>query len=164
MRLARAHFELDRLGLRVELADARIWLEAQARRRSAAGRFDAVLEDVFIGRGDAVHKPDWIPEPAHRQAAALLARGGLFVSNTLDEHARVAAAMRERFARVAEIQVVDYDNRVLVAGEAELSGAALRRAVAGSPILRESLSVLSFRTRSGAGGGVSTSDRPAPAR
>jgi spermidine synthase len=156
VRLARAHFDLDRLGLRVELADARTWLESQARAGARAGRFDAVLEDVFIGRGDAVRKPDWIPEPAHAQAAGLLARGGVFVSNTLDEHGRVAAAMRERFASVAEIQVVDYDNRVLVAGDAALTGAALRRVVAASPILRESLPLLSFRTRGGAAGGAST--------
>lgn len=147
VRLARAHFELDRLGLQVELADAREWLAAQARAGARAGRFDAVLEDVFIGRGDAVHKPDWIPDPAHVQAAALLERGGLFVSNTLDEHARVAAGLRESFPSLVEIQVVDYDNRVLVAGGAGLTGTALRRAVAASPILRESLPILSFRTR-----------------
>ncbi len=164
VRLARAHFDLDRLGLRIELADARAWLEAQSRAGARAVRFDAVLEDVFIGRGDAVHKPDWIPEPAHRHAAALLARGGVFVSNTLDEHGRVTAAMRERFASVAEIQVVDYDNRILVGGDAALSGSALRRVVASSPILRESLPVLSFRTRIGAAGAASTSARPAPGR
>lgn len=157
VRLARAHFELDRLGLRVELADAREWLATAARvGRGGNERFDAVLEDVFIGRGDAVHKPDWIPTPAHEQAAALLAPGGLFVSNTLDEHRRVAAAMRGRFESVAEIQVVDYDNRVLVGGGAALTGAALRRVVADSPILRESLSILSFRTR----GKPATAARP----
>ncbi len=150
VRLARTHFELDRLGLQVELADAREWLAEQARAGARAGRFDAVLEDVFIGRGDAVHKPDWIPDPAHVQAAALLERGGLFVSNTLDEHARVAAGLRESFPSLVEIQVVDYDNRVLVAGGAGLTGTALRRAVAGSPILRESLPILSFRTRASA--------------
>lgn len=145
VRLARRHFELDGLGLRVEEADARVWLERAVTR---AERFDAILEDVFIGLGDAVHKPAWIPEPAHRHAASLLARGGLLVSNTLDEHARVASGMRERFERVVEIGVEDYDNRVLVAGPGELSGLALRRAVAESPVLRESLGLLTFRSRS----------------
>ncbi len=155
VRLARQHFELDRLGLRVEEADARVWLERAAQR---AERFDAILEDVFIGRGDAVHKPDWIPEPAHRHAAALLARGGVLVSNTLDEHARVAAAMRGRFERVVEIAVEDYDNRVLVAGPAPLSGIALRRAVAASPVLRGSLELLTFKSRAReAGKGASRS-------
>ena len=147
VRLARAHFELDRLGLRVELADAREWLAGQMRAGARAGRFDAVLEDVFIGRGDAVCKPDWIPQPAHVQATALLAQGGVFVSNTLDEHARVAAGLRASFANLVEIQVVDYDNRVLVAGGDGLTGTSLRRAVAQSPILRGSLPILSFRTR-----------------
>lgn len=164
VRLARAHFELDRLGLRIELADAREWLAGQSRAGARAERFDAVLEDVFIGRGDAVHKPDWIPAPAHAQAAALLARGGVFVSNTLDEHVRVAAAMRERFASVAEIQVADYDNRVLVGGDAALTGSALRRVVAASPILRESLPLLSFRTRRNAAGRAQTASRAPAAR
>ena len=146
VRLARAQLDLDRLGLRVELADARAWLASAVHRGE---RFDAILEDVFMGRGDAVHKPDWIPEPAHRHAIALLTRGGLLVSNTLDEHARVAVGMRASFASVVEIQVVDYDNRVLVGGPEGLLGTALRQAVAASPILRESLPILAFRTRSG---------------
>lgn len=145
LRLARAHFELDALGLELEQADARAWLERAVR---CPERFDAILEDVFIGRGDAVHKPDWIPDPAHRQARRLLARGGLLVSNTLDEHARVARAMAEDFARVVEIRVEDYDNRVLVGGGEALSATALRAAVAASPILGGSLPVLAFRTRS----------------
>lgn len=156
VRLARAHFELDALGLRVELADAREWLAAQVRPTARGGararRFDAVLEDVFIGRGDAVHKPDWIPEPAHVHATQLLEPGGVFVSNTLDEHVRVAAGLQASFAQLVEIQVLDYDNRVLVAGGEGLTGAALRRAVAASPILRESLPILSFRTRASASG------------
>lgn len=153
VRLARRHFELDRLGLLVEEADARVWLEGAVARRE---RFDAILEDVFIGQGDDVHKPDWIPQPAHAQAAKLLAPGGIFVSNTLDEHGRVAAFLSERFPQLVEIQVEDYDNRVLVAGPAELSATGLRRAVAASPVLRESLGVLRFRTR--------TNSRSAPRR
>ncbi|MEZ4334032.1 MAG: fused MFS/spermidine synthase [Myxococcota bacterium] len=146
VQLARTHFELDALGLEVVQADARAWLERAVERPE---RFDAILEDVFIGRGDAVHKPDWIPDPAHLHARRLLARGGLLVSNTLDEHARVARALAQGFAQVVEIQVEDYDNRVLVGGGEALSAGALRTAVAASPILRESLPVLSFRTRTG---------------
>jgi len=146
VRVAREALALDELGLRIEIADARAWLAAAVGR---AERYDAILEDVFIGRGDAVHKPDWIPEPAHRQATALLARGGVLASNTLDEHGRVAAALCDAFAGVVEILVEDYDNRVLVGGGEGLTATALRQAVAASPILRESLDVLSFRTRAG---------------
>ncbi len=141
VRLARAHLELDALDLRVEVADALGWLEV------AEGRFDAILEDVFIGHGDDVHKPDWIPEPAHRLARARLARGGVLVSNTLDEHARIARAMRQAFEGVASIEIADYDNRVLVAGGSGLTGAALRRCVAGSRVLAGSLPILRFRSR-----------------
>jgi spermidine synthase len=149
VRLAREHFELDRLDVRVELMDARVWLEEQVTRPASerGPRFDAILEDVFIGEGDDVHKPDWIPEPAHRHARTLLAPGGVLVSNTLDEHARVARAMREGFGSVVSIEVEDYDNRVLVAGRAGLSGAALRECVARSSVLAPSLPILRFRTR-----------------
>lgn len=156
VRLARQHFDLDALGLSIEQADARVWLERAVGR---AERYDAILEDVFVGRGDAVHKPDWIPEPAHRQAKALLVRGGLLVSNTLDEHARVAAVLREEFSSLVEIQVEDYDNRVLVAGGEGLTGLALRQAVLASEVLRGSQDVLSFRTR-----GAGVSSRRAPPR
>ncbi len=151
VRLARAHLDLDDLDVRVEIADALEWLQAEATRRSAGSRtkrpFDIILEDVFLGRGDAVHKPDWIPDPGHRLARTRLARGGLLVSNTLDEQARVARAMRAAFPAVVSIETEDYDNRVLVAGGKDLTGLALRRRVAESPILRGSLPILSFRTQ-----------------
>ncbi len=141
VRLARAHLELDRLDVRVEIADALAWL------KTAKGRFDVILEDIFIGHGDDVHKPDWIPEPGHRLARARLAKGGVFVSNTLDEYAEVAREMRTACPALVTIETEDYDNRVLVAGSRGLAGAALRRRVADSPILAESLGILSFRTQ-----------------
>lgn len=151
VRLARAHFDLDELEVRVEIADALEWLRAEVAARNTGGRterrFDVILEDVFLGRGDEVHKPDWIPDPGHRLARKCLAPGGLLVSNTLDEAPRVARAMRAAFSSLVSIGTEDYDNRVLVAGGKGLSGSALRRKVAESPILRGSLPILSFRTR-----------------
>ncbi|MCR9096567.1 MAG: fused MFS/spermidine synthase [bacterium] len=144
VRLARRHLDLDEIGLRVEVADARTWVEAESER---APRYDAILEDVFVGSGDDVHKPDWIPEPMHAQAFGMLAPGGVFVSNTLDEHARVAKSMRAHFEGLVAIETEDYDNRVLAAGGPGLSGAALRERVAASDVLAPSLEVLSFRTR-----------------
>ncbi len=140
VRLARAHFELDALDVQVEIADALDWL------KSARGVYDAIFEDVFIGEGDDVHKPEWIPEPAHPLAWKRLAAGGIFVSNTLDEHARVARAMREVFSSVVSIQIEDYDNRVLVGAGDGLGARALRERVAVDPILAESLPMLSFRS------------------
>lgn len=150
VRLARAHFDLDTLDVQVEIADAREWL-AKSGARKGLGRFDVILEDVFIGNGDDVHKPDWIPDPAHRQARKLLAAGGVMVSNTLDEHGRVAQAMGEAFPCVVDIGTEDYDNHVLAGGGEGMTGAALRRAVSASPLLEESLSILSFRSRGSRG-------------
>jgi len=141
VRLARRHLGLDELGIGVEVADALEWLE----RPRGRTRYDAILEDVFVGRGDDVHKPDWIPDPGHRLAIERLARGGLLVSNTLDEHAEVARTMRERLASLVSIRVEDYDNRVLVGGPEGVSGRALRGRVAADAILSESLPILSFR-------------------
>ena len=72
VRLARRHLDLDETGVRVEVADARAWIEAESKK---ATRYDAILEDVFIGSGDDVHKPDWIPDPMHEQAFRMLATG-----------------------------------------------------------------------------------------
>jgi spermidine synthase len=154
VRLARAHLDLDSLAVRVEIADARVFLERDR------GRYDAILEDVFVGQGDAVHKPDWIPEPGHALARRRLAPGGLLVSNTLDEHARVSRALRALFPAQVSIEVEDYDNRVLVGAAAGLSGAALRERVAQDPVLRGSLPLLSFRTRSAPGDETRRPRRP----
>lgn len=149
IRLARRHLDLDALDVSVDVADARGWVAARtAPDAKPTPRYDAILEDVFVGEGDAVHKPDWIPSPLHDQAFRLLAPGGVFVSNTLDEHARVARTLRARFSSVVEILTEDYDNRVLAAGPQGLTGAALRSRVEASPVLAESLAVLRFRTRS----------------
>jgi spermidine synthase len=142
VRLSRAHLDLDELDVQVEIADALAWL------KTAKGRFDVILEDIFIGHGDDVHKPDWIPEPGHRLARERLARGGVFVSNTLDESSAVAREMRAAFDSIVTIETEDYDNRVLVAGGLGLTGAALRKRVAESPILAESLPILSFKSQS----------------
>lgn len=142
VRLARAHLDLDAIGVQVEIADARAWVEAHANERKF---YDAILEDVFVGSGDDVHKPDWIPAPMHEQAFGMLARGGVFVSNTLDEHAQIAAPMRGRFDDLVQVLTEDYDNRVLVGGSGGLSGGALRARVAASEVLAPSLEVLSFR-------------------
>ena len=58
--LAALEKELDELGVEVVIADARAYLE-QSRRR-----FDAVLEDVFVGTGRNAVKPEWLPEPLDR--------------------------------------------------------------------------------------------------
>ena len=141
VRLARKHLELDALGIDVEIADAFEWIQ------KARGTYDVILEDVFVGEGDAVRKPDWIPDPAHGLAFRRLARGGVFVSNTLDEHNDVARGMRERFSNLVAIETEEYDNQVLVGGGSGLTGRALRARVAADPVLAASLPILHFRSR-----------------
>lgn len=137
--VARRHFDLDELDLEVVVDDALRVLEREQR------RFDVVLEDVFVGRGDDVHKPDWMLRPGHDLARARLARGGLLVSNTIDEAHRVAGWMREHFSSLVCVEVDGYDNRILVAGQGTLDARALRRAVASDPVLGGSLDQLHFR-------------------
>ena len=137
---ARRWLELDALGVEVVQADAREYL-ARARRR-----FDVIVEDVFVGRGRAVHKPAWLPAPGLELARRRLARRGLLVSNTIDESRATLRALRRLFPATVGIEVEDYDNRVLVAGPRMLDARTLRRAVRADPLLRATLPRLSFRT------------------
>jgi len=140
LRLARRWFDLDALGIEVVVDDARAYLER------CRTRFDAVLEDVFIGTGRDAVKPEWLPEPGLDGAAARLARGGILASNALDEAPAVSAAMRALFPNVVRIEVDDYDNRIFLGCSGALTGRELRRAVAATPVLRPTLRRLSFRT------------------
>jgi len=138
--VARAEFDLDELRLDVVVADALAVL-----RREQRG-FDAIFEDVFIGRGDGVHKPDWIPDPGHALARRRLKAGGVLVSNALDEAPRVARSMRAAFAHVVQIGIEGFDNRVLVACDARFDAHSLRASVAAEPLYADALPALSFRT------------------
>jgi spermidine synthase len=140
IKAAREHFALDALGLEVILADARGYL---ARGRE---KFDAVLEDVFVGSGAEVCKPDWLPEPGLALAARRLRPGGLLATNSLDDGARAARALRANVGRPTAIEVHGYDNRILAAGPAGLCAQRLRAAVAAHPILAPTLPKLRFRT------------------
>lgn len=137
---ARRWLELDALDVEVVLGDARAWL-ARSRRR-----FDIVIEDVFVGQGRAVRKPDWLPAPGLALAARRLSPGGVLVSNTLDESAAVARELGRLYPKRVRIEVEDFDNRVLVASRAPLSGRALRDAVRAEPLLAATLPRLRFRS------------------
>ena len=137
---AREHFDLDSLKLELVIADALDFLRRDGR------RFDLILEDVFVGVGRSVHKPGWLPSPGHQLAKARLARGGLLVSNTLDEASEVLRSMGALFSGVLRIEIEDYENTIVVGGPAGLSASDLRKAVARDRVLRDSVSALSFRT------------------
>ena len=136
---ARRWFDLDALGLEVVVADAQEYL---ARER---GRFDAVLDDVFIGPASRVRKPAWLPEPGLRQAAARVAAGGVLVSNAIGEAAAVARTVGSLYGGGVGIEVAGYHNRIL-AGGAVTSAQALRAAIRDSAVLAPTLPKLRLRT------------------
>ena len=137
---ARRWFELDALGVEVVHDCARHFL------RRCRARFDLVIEDVFVGEGRAVHKPDWLPAPGLAAAARRVHRGGLLVSNALDEAREVARTVRTLFPASVRIGIEGFDNEILVGGPGSLSAPGLRAAAAAHPLLRETLPQLSFRT------------------
>lgn len=143
LRLARRWFDLDALGVETVVADARDFI---ARTRA---RYDAILEDCFVGAEDELRKPEGIPEPAFTRAAARLRPGGVLVSNALDEAPAIARSLASHLPAVVRIGIEGYDNRVFVAGPRSLDARSLRAAVRESPVLSPTLSILSFETRRG---------------
>ena len=143
LRAARRHFQLDALGLEIVRGDARAYLDRSRR------RFDLVVDDVFVGRGYHVHKPDWLPEPGLRLAVARLARGGLLVSNTIDETAAVAASLATQLPARVRVRIEGFDNRILVAGPAGLDAKRLRAAARAEPRVAALLPRLGFASLPG---------------
>jgi len=140
VRLARQHFDLDDLGIRVVVDDACEVL------RSGRGRFDAILEDVFVGTGDDAEKPAGFPVPGLSQAVRRLRPGGVLVSNALDDAPATARTLSALLAHVVRIGIAGYDNRVFVASRLPLTARGLRAAVAAEPLLGPTLSKLHFRS------------------
>jgi len=143
VRAAREHFDLDQVGVRLVRGDARRYLGRTRR------QFDAILEDVFVGNARTIRKPDWLPAPGLARAAQRISRGGILVSNTIDETAEVAAEMRRLFPTTLGIDIEEYDNRIVVGGPSVISGRMLRTAVAHDPVLSPTMSRLRFRRLSG---------------
>jgi len=140
---ARRWFDLDELGIEVVPGDAHAYL------RRARRRFDAIIEDVFVGRGRALHKPDWLPDPGLALAGSRLAPGGLLISNAIDEAPQVARSLRALHRSVVQIEVQDYDNRILVGAPRGANGRLLRASLAAHPLLGGAAGRLRFRSLSG---------------
>lgn len=140
LRAARRWLDLEILGLEVVEGDALGFL------RRARSRFDAILEDVFVGRGRAVRKPAWLPHPGLELAVRRLRPGGVLASNTLDEWREVERAVQGLLPRTVCIEVEQYDNRILVGGAAGLDARALRGRMRAEPRLAATLPSLSLRS------------------
>lgn len=137
---ARRWFDLDALGVEVRVADARTVLAERG-----GERFDAVLEDVFVGTGDDAVKPVGLPEPGLAFAKRRLRPGGVLASNALDEAPRTASTVGRLFGAAVRVRIAGYDNQVFVAGPRGLGARSLRAAVAASEVLAPTLPALSFR-------------------
>ena len=144
---ARRWFDLDALRVEVVLADARAYL-AQSRER-----FDAVLDDVFLGPGSRVRNPDWLPEPGLRVAARRVAAGGVLVSNAIHEAPAVARTVAALCGGGVAIDVVGFHNRILAGGgrDGTLTARPLRARIRADPHLSGTLPSLRLRTLPGAG-------------
>jgi len=136
---ARRHFDLDALGVEVVCDDARAVLAREHR------RFDLVIEDVFVGHGRNVRKPDWLPIPVLALAAKRVAAGGVLVSNSIDEAPSVRRAMRSLYAHAIELSVRGYDNRIYAGSTRALDARTLRTAMKADPTLASALAKLSVR-------------------
>lgn len=146
---AQRWFGLDDLGVTLVQGDALAFL-----RRDRA-RYDVVIDDVFVGSGRDVRKPEWLPEPGLRLAARRVAPGGVLVTNTLDDAPQSRRTVASLLGRITEITVRGYDNRILAAGPADLDARGLRAALARDPVLADTLPVLALRTlRAERGAGV----------
>ena len=140
LRVAKRRLGLSALGVEVVQADARVYL-ARLRRR-----FDLIIEDLFVGSGRRVHKPDWLAGAVLARLASRLTPGGLLVSNALDEAPATASAFAELFPVSLCLAVRDFDNRVLVGGRTPFTAAGLRGALAREPLLAGTLPRLRVRT------------------
>jgi precorrin-6B methylase 2 len=140
LRAARRRLGLGALGVEVVEADARLVLSR------LRGRFDLIVEDLFVGSGRAVRKPEWVDAGWLARLAARLAPGGLLVSNALDEAPALARAYARLFPATLCIGVRDYDNRVLVGAPAAAGARALRGVLARDPLLAATLPRLRVRT------------------
>ena len=139
---ARAHFDLDALGVEVVIDDARAFLERERR------RFDLVIEDVFTGPTRSVRKPDGWPEPNLHLAARRVAPGGVLAVNTIHETAQVARALHAIAPgrTLVSVGVKGYYNRVLALGPRALRADALRRRLDAEPAFASARRRLELRT------------------
>jgi SAM-dependent methyltransferase len=133
LRVARRHFDLDRLGIEMVAGDAREYL------RRGRRRFDLIVEDLFVGTSRAVRKPEWVPGEGFRLIRRRLRPGGYVVSNTIHETADIARAMRPLGGRIVSLDVGGHWNRILVCGPGLRPRELRRRLRAGHPELSRKL-------------------------
>jgi spermidine synthase len=141
VRLARRHFDLDRLGIELVLGDALDYLRRERR------RFDLIVEDLFLGPSRSVRKPDWLLGEGYRLIRKCLRPGGYVVSNTIHEMPGVVRAMRPFGGRIVSMDVRGHWNRVTVYGRDLPPPRTLRKALRARPEIARVLPRLGLRSR-----------------
>jgi len=141
VRLAREHFELDRLRVEVVLTDARAHLRRERR------RFDLVVEDLFVGPSRSVRKPEWLPGEGYPLVYRRLRPGGYVASNTIHEMPTIVRAMRGFGGRIVSLDVRGHWNRVTVCGRDLPPPRTLRRILASHPATAAILPRVALRSR-----------------
>jgi len=137
---ARRFFGLDRIGVATVVADARHYLE----RRS--GRFDLVIEDMFLGSRRSLRKPDWLLDRGLRLAARHLQPHGLLVSNVIGGFKAYESAVARTLARVYSMRVRGYENRLVLSGRRLPTPREVRAAYARDALIGPLARVLALRS------------------
>ncbi len=141
VRLARRHFDLDRLGIELVLGDALDHLRRERR------RFDLIVEDLFVGPSRSVRKPHWLLGEGYRLIRKRLRPGGYVVSNTIHEMPGVVRAMRPFGGPIVSMDVRGHWNRVTVCGRDLPPPRALRRRLGVRPDVARMLRRVALRSR-----------------
>jgi len=141
VRLARSHFDLDRLHLELVVGNALLFLKRERR------RFDLVVEDLFVGKPRCVRKPDWLLGEGYRLIRKRLRPGGYVVSNTIHEMPGVVRALRPFGGRIVSLDVRGHWNRITVCGRDLPSARVLRRALASRAETSRMLRRVALRSR-----------------
>jgi spermidine synthase len=108
--LAREHLGLDDLGVEIVHDSAEHVLRTDRR------RYDAVIDDVFVGDARTVRKPAWMLEWGYAAAWKRVRAGGLLVANSIDETRQVAAVLRRLPGRTVSLDVAGFYNTMLAHG------------------------------------------------
>jgi spermidine synthase len=144
---ARRHLRLDDLRVEVVHAAAEDFLRRSRR------RYDAIIEDVFVGPSRTVGKPPWLLEWGYAMAWKRLRPHGILVSNTIHETRDVAGVFRRLPGRCVAIDVEGYWNTVLACGPGMPTAAALEARLRRRAPAALRLDLLSLRTLSGQSSG-----------
>ena len=140
LRLAKLHFGMDQLGVEVVADDAFRYLREERR------RFDLVIDDVFVGSQDTIHKPIEMLQVGYPLIRKRLRPGGILAANTIHEKGAVARALRHGGSRLLSVGIHGYWNHLLVSGPGLPDARVFRQKLEASGAYERLLPRLSVRS------------------